>query len=131
MATAANNQLYPFSDADGKAIPLDIVLPLGALLVPVAMDAMTLVTIPAGYVTVSIFCDIDILLDFTATKVYPVAGDVTSGLIVHKDTVISALLPTTGVVRAVPLVAAQAGLLRIQQVQKWAGLGLARQLVRR
>lgn len=131
MATAAANQLYPLSSADGVAIPLDIILPLGASFYTVAADAHTVCTIPAGYTTVSIYCDIDVLLDFTNTEAFPVAGDYTSALLVHKETIISALLPSTGNVRAIPLVATESGILRIQQVQKWAGLGLAQQLVRR
>lgn len=131
MATTAGKQLYPLSSEDGKAIPLDIILPLGALLSVVGANDETLVVIPPEYQTVSIWCDIDILLDFTNTETYPILGAMDNALFVHKDTVISALLPNAGNVRAIPLVADEAGTLRIQQVQKWAGLGLARQLVNR
>jgi hypothetical protein len=131
MATSAINQLYPLSSEDGKAIPLDIVLPLGVVLKALPANVHTILAIPAAFATVSIFATVDCVIDFTGSLSFPAPELLTSALVVHRDTVISALLPNTGNVRVIPLAAAEFGVIRIQQVQKWAGIGLARQLGRR
>lgn len=132
MATAASDQLYPLSDNAGKAIPLDIIRPLGAIKWALPFNAALPITIPADFALVSMFSDVDCVLDFTGDLVYP-AADATayeSALIIPADTILTVALPSAGAAKLIPL-SADAGTVVMNCIQKWAGLGLQRQLTNR
>lgn len=131
MATAASNQLYPFSNEKGEAIPLDIVRPLGAVVVSVAANAATSFSIPTNYTEVSISSTIDVLIDFDDTATYPAVGPYNSALILRKDVIYTQQLPDVGAVKIIPINTAESGKVFINAIQKWAGIGLNRQLTRR
>lgn len=131
MATAASNQLYPLSTEKGESIPLDIVRPLGAAVVPVVANAATTFSIPTDYAEVSISSTIDVLVDFENAAIYPAAGPYDSALILRKDVIYTEQLPGTGPVKIIPINAGEAGKVLINAIQKWAGIGLNRQLTRR
>lgn len=127
---AAEDQLYPMSTEKGEPIPLDIVAPLAARVVAIAAGAHTAFTLTAGYRYASISATVDCVIDFTGTLTYPFA-DGTSALIVHAGGVHTVALPSLAALRVIPLIAAEAGILKINAIQKWAGIGLNRQLSRR
>lgn len=133
MATVAERELYVLSTSDGKSIPLDAVWPLRAIRKSFASNIHTALTIPADMELVSIRATADILVDFDNAATYPVADGsaYANALFVAAETIYTVRLPNTGAVRIVPAVAGLAGTLYIQEIQKWAALGLKRQLVNR
>lgn len=129
MATAASQSLYPSSTDDGKAIPLDVMSPRELLFVPLVANDESLVTIPANYNVVSIYSTIDAIIDFDNGLAYPpVAGELDNALFLPAGTIMTVQLPNQGAVRVVPVVADEVGYCTIQHIQKWAALGLQRQL---
>ena len=131
MATEASTQLYPFSTEKGEAIPLDVVRPLGVLVAALTANTAATVNIPATFSVVSIRSTIDAMVDFDNAAGYPLTGPYTSALILHKDVIQTIQLPDTGNVKIVPINAGEAGKVLINGIQKWAGIGLNRQLTRR
>lgn len=130
MATAASNQLYPLSSESGQAIPLDIIRPLGSIkwVLPFADDLA--ITIPASFALVSLFSNVDCILDFTGLLTYPAANatEFDSAFIISKDTILTLALPSTGAAKLIALDTGVNGLICMNCIQKWAGLGLQRQL---
>lgn len=133
MATAAERELYPLSTSDSKSIPLETIWPLRALRKSVAPDATTDLTIPAGMDLVSIRSTVDLLIDFANAATYPISDATVypNALFVAAETIYTVRLPNTGAVNIVPLLPGVSGTLYIQEIQKWAALGLQRQLVNR
>lgn len=127
---SASNELYPFSTSDGKHIPLDIILPLGARIINFTTVGTTF-SVPSSFSLLSVKCTVDAVLDFTGAGNY---GDTTwaSACILHANAVQTIKLPSDAVVASMairPLVSGS-GVLLIQNIQKWAGLALNRQLSR-
>lgn len=126
MGVAA--QMYPFSTEKGDSIPLDIILPLGALVATVVSNTTLPIVIPADYKLVSVYSEVPVAIDFSSTLGYPVTGLLDSALLVPAKHVVTAQIPSVGNARVIPLVAGSGGLFFMQNIQKWAGLGLNRQL---
>lgn len=127
---AADDQLYPLSTEKGESIPLDIVAPLAGKVLTLPANSHTALTVPASCKYASISATIDCVIDFVGTATYPFTES-TSALIIHANGVHTAVLPTIAGLRVIPLIAGESGILKINGIQKWAGLGLNRQLVRR
>jgi len=128
MATSAELQLYPLSTEDAQSIPLDIVRPKGLLYIPVAHSSSVAIDIPDEYDLVSIFATTALIIDFASAITHPVAGgSIASGIIVPEGVILTMKLPAVGNARIVTL-SAKSGWCTIQNIQKWAGLGLRRQL---
>lgn len=129
MATAASKSLYPSSTDDGKPIPLDVMSPRELLFVPLAADTESVVAIPGTYNVVSIYSTIDSIIDFDNGMAFPpVAGELDNALFLPAGTIMTVQIPNTGEVRVVPVIAGETGFCTIQNIQKWAALGLQRQL---
>lgn len=128
--TTAERELYPLSTTDSKAIPFDVVYPLSCVKWEFAVDAATPIVIPASMDIVYVFSSADVLIDYGNTLTYPAANDTefTQGFIIPSDTLMSIRLPDTGNARIIPLRPNQPGIVYMQAVQKWAALGLKRQL---
>lgn len=133
MATAAERELYPLSTSDSKSIPLEAVWPLRAIQKSVAANAVSNLTLPADLQLVSIRSTVDCLIDFANAATFP-AADATvypNALYVAAETIYTIRLPNGGPVKIVPTAAGLSGTLYIQEIQKWAALGLKRQLENR
>lgn len=131
MATdPATRQLYPLSTSDAASIPLDVASPLGLLHFAAAANSATQIVIPEEYSLVMIHATIAVVLDFTDIETYPISGAKIFGsaLYVPEDTIMTMWLPSTGLAKIIPVVADTAGSVFIQGIQKWAALGLKRQL---
>lgn len=130
MATALD-QLYPMSTEDGESIPLDIIRPLDVQVVAFAAESHTPVNFTAGQKYCSVSSTVDCVVDLTNSQTYPLASS-TSGFVVCADAVYTIQLPEAPVTaRIIPLNPAEAGSFRVTGIQKWAGIGLARQLNQR
>lgn len=131
--TAAERELYPLSTTDSKAIPLDVIYPQSCAKWTYAADVATPIIIPATFDIVFALASTDVLIDLVAAKTYPVAEDaeLTESFILPGDTMLTLRLPKSGAARIIPLQASQPGYLYMQAVQKWAALGLKRQLALR
>lgn len=133
MATSVSQELYPFSTSDSKAIPLDVILPKGCILKAIAANAAASLTIPTDYDLVFIYTSVAVLIDFENTASYPLADatEYASAIFLPEEGTMTLRLPSTGAVKIVPLLADEAGTVVIQNIQKWAALGLQRQLTTR
>ena len=127
MATAAGNQLYPLSTNDGQVIPLDIIRPLGLSVVAIPAIGAT-VTFPAAVGVCALFSTVDIVLDLTGVAT-GAEGDHANAVFVPARVMITAVFPDVLSLKALP-VSAKAGILSVQSIQKWAGIGTLNQLVR-
>lgn len=132
MATnPIKDQLYPFSTEDSKAIPLDIIRPLGVLVKSFLGAGVASVTIPAGWKTASFYSPTGCFIQFAAAVLPgPLLENVSydSTLFVPPNCVV-----TSTVIEGVATIAALnsvGGYLVVQGIQKWAGLALARQASR-
>ena len=130
MATAAESQLYPLSTDKGTTIPLDIIRPAGAIKWVVSPNTNVAITIPASYGLVSLMSTVDVVLDFSATLTYPIldGSNMPESIIILANMVMTLALPSTGPARLIPCNTAESGILYMNNFQKWAGVGLSRQL---
>lgn len=133
MATSVAQELYPFSTSDNKAIPLDVILPRECTIKAIAANTAASFTIPAGYDLVFIYTSVAVLIDFGNAASYPLADatEYASAIFLPAEGTMTVRLPSTGAVKIVPLIADEAGTVVIQNIQKWAALGLQRQLTTR
>lgn len=128
--TTAERELYPLSTTDNKPIPFDIMLPLGSITWDFAANARTLITIPGSFDLVYAFASSDVLISFASALDYPVAvnTEMPDAFILPGDSLITMRLPKSGAASIIPLRPAASGVVYMQNMQKWAALGLKRQL---
>ena len=118
-------QLYPFSTQDGKTVPLDIIKPAGLLVQSTALEVASFLMPSYSQVSV-IFSSTACLLRSEVTIPEIVSGESYPDLLfIPADIAMTvALLPdTTYYVKAIET----PGVLYIQGIERWAGLGLDRQ----
>ena len=133
MATVnpAEKELYPFSTEDSKAIPLDVIRPLGMIKVAITALANTALTIPVGWKVVSFYSNVGCFVQFASATIPtpPVANtSYADTLFVPPNCLVMATV-LEGVARVVSAEGV-AGYLIAQNIQKWAGLALRRQAVK-
>lgn len=130
MATAAELELYPSSTDDGKAIPLDVILPKELLFAAIPAAADIGIVIPSNFLLVSIMSSVDVMIDLSNEDAYPLApGVYPDGIFIAAGITYTMRLPSTGPAEVIPVATgSEAGWISIQNFQKWAGLGLRRQL---
>lgn len=129
---ASNDQRYPLSTADGKAIPLDIVKP--SALVFIAFEnssgsGSTLVTIPDRTEILSVVTDEDCLIRFGAVASIPASGVLLSNAVFVPAGMQIMLAPpanTLSVIGTGP----DTGTLAITLMDKWAQLATSLQTSR-
>lgn len=117
-------EIYPFATQDGKDIPLDIILPLAVVTIPVTAVSASLV-LAAKFNLSAIFATSHCYMDLTGVGTTPVNGTTYDNwLFIPKETVVIAVLPAATIkVRAL----GDDGVLIVQGIQKWAALNLPRQ----
>lgn len=125
----AIEQAYPFATQDGKAIPLDVIKSKGIMLLNLTSVASSF-TIPEGK-------EVAILLASTLSVIQPgntlpdalISGtEYPGGLFIPSGIAVSALL-APGAYKAKTVTGA--GTVYIQFIEKWAGLALSKQFVRK
>lgn len=130
MATSSSNQLYPFSTEDNKAIPLDIIRPLALIKKSISSAALASVTIPADWTVASFYSPSGCIIQMVDATLPAAPVDGTSYancLFIPPNCVVtSTVLP--GAAKVVGL--GSSSYVILQQVQKWAGMALQRQLGR-
>lgn len=124
---SATSQLYPFATEDGKSIPLEVIRPLGAFVLSVP-DEATFTTGP--YELVSIRSTKDAILVFNSATSIVEGVELADALVLPAETIITAAIPIDTPSK-IKLMEDGPAKLYIQYIQKWAGLGFQRQLVRR
>ena len=124
---SATSQLYPFSTEDGKSIPLEVIRPLGAFVLSVT-DEATFTTGP--YELVSIRCSKDAVLVFNSATSIAEGVDLENALVLPAETIVTAVIPVNTSSK-IKIMEEGSAKLYIQHIQKWAGLGLNRQMNRR
>lgn len=129
MALQIPSQVYPFATQDGKPIPLDIIRPAG--LIQIAFNNSSSVnftltnTYTEGIILATSAClvrqgtDIPSIIDGTFYQ---------DMFLVYTDTLITvSLLPGTIYVKGL----SGSGTLYLQLIEKWAGLALPKQFIRK
>jgi hypothetical protein len=126
---SASDQVYPFSTQDGKAIPLDIINPAGVIYQVFTNTASSLITIPGNYTVGTFKADADSIISFGADLGALVANTLHANTIFLPANVIvtSVIVPGSAYVRGLTA----SGTVYLQLIQKWAGLSLTTQLVRK
>lgn len=132
MATVnpIEKELYSLSTEDGKAIPLDVIRPLSLLITSWGIGGFSTITIPVAWKIATFFCERGCYVQFDA----PVGTTLPAENIEHLNTLIvppntlvaSTVLP--GVAKVVGYSNLVVGKLVAQQIQKWSGLALKRQI---
>lgn len=127
MATLASSQLYPFSTEDGKSIPLEVIRPLGVFVLPVTTGGHA-IALDSSFDLVSVLSTVPIIWTFNGDTI---AENVIipDALFVPADTIMTVDLPSGAAHHVKSLNGS--GYVYIQGIQKWAGLGLNRQINRR
>lgn len=125
----ALKDLYPFATQDGQAIPLDIINPAGLVFQDFILGASTEFTIPAGYEVGTFFATKDCIVSFGADLVSFDANTMhTNTLLLPAGVVVTAaFIAGPAYVRGI----AEVGTVYMQLIEKWAGLGLPQQFVRK
>lgn len=128
MTTPAN--VYPFATQDGKAIPLDILRPSGIMILTFQVATESFFIIPNGYEVGIFFSPTWVLARFGQPFTVPVLNNTlyTDALIIPSGTMTVASL-TQGPCYIKGLT--ENGTLYLQLIEKWAGLALDKQYIRK
>lgn len=126
MTTPAG--VYPFATQGGDSIPLDIIKPSGLLKKTSLASGSSSFVIPAGYSVGIFYCTEDAVVSFGADNTTLVEGTVSDEtLFLPADAfVTSAFDAGTAYVRSISV----NGILYLQLIEKWAGLGYNNQFTR-
>lgn len=121
--------IYPFATQDGQAIPLDIISPAGLIRKSFISAASSVVVLPEGYSVGVFYSSTDVLVSFGADHVTLADGAVsTDTMLVPAGTLVTAAFNSgNAYVKGL----ASSGDLYIQLIEKWAGLALNTQYVRK
>lgn len=127
MATTASDQLYPFSTEDGKSIPLEVIRPLGVFVLPVTNSGHSL-TLDSTFELISVYSTVQAIWTFSGSTIAEEAI-IEDALFLPPHVMMTAILPkdATHFIKSLD----GNGHVYIQGIQKWAGLGLNRQITRR
>jgi len=131
MATGSDssNQLYPFSTEDNKTIPLDVIRPVALFKLDISASGISSITIPSGWKVASFYSPGGCFVQFVAaTLTNPLVSNIahaTTLFIPPGCIVTSTVLEGAG--KVIPLSGSSTYLVA-QQIQKWAGVALQRQL---
>ena len=116
--------LYPFSTRDGKVIPLDIIR--SKTLIPIAVNtlATSLITLPTGSTVALIYSTVDCIIKLNSTSgtLLPIDNvPIAKGIFIPARAAIAAAVEAGS---AVAQSISKNGVLYVQVVEQWAGLGL-------
>lgn len=129
--TAIEKQLYPFATEDSKAIPLDIIRPLAMIKKSFPAAGVAALTIPVDWLVASFFSPTGCFVQFgSATLVNPPVdntGYVDTLFVPPNCVITSTVINGAATVSSFNLAA---GTLVVQQIQKWSGLALSRQVAK-
>jgi hypothetical protein len=133
MATTSGikEQLYPFATEDSKAIPLDVIRPLSLIIKSfLGTGVAAALIIPLNWKLATFFSPVGCLIEFAAeTLTNPVTDGIeyANTLFVPPNCIVTSTV-LVGVARVISIDNDTAGFVVAQQIQKWAGLALARQV---
>jgi len=127
MTAPAN--VYPFSTADGKAIPLDIIRPMG-LIIKTFTIASASFTIPTDAVVGVLYSTSPCVVRFGTDISLPVTdgAEIADAVLVPAEMAVTVAL-TAGTAYVHGLI--ESGTLYIQLIEQWAGLALSKQYSRK
>lgn len=128
MATAGR---YPLSSPDGQAIPLEVIKPLGVLVINHTTAGFTATTIPSAYIDKIFIASStqDCYISTSASPVSPTPGTVAANIIYVPATMTVAFVGNTDTLNIKSISAN--GQLILQIVDTWASLALEQQITRR
>lgn len=129
MTTQIPSQVYPFATQDGKPVPLDIIRPAGLIKIDFINSAVANFILPDTYTEGIILATSACLVRQGSTIPSIVNGTFYQDMfLVYTDTLITvSLLPGTIYVKGLT----DSGTLYLQLIERWAGLGLPKQYIRK
>ena len=132
MLTEQERQVYPLATEDKQAIPLEVIRPSGVMFVQVASSGVTDITIPAGWELAYIHSTASVYLEVGAVTLpaEPVSGTVYANAVFIPGNALVSVALESGVARFIPGDDGISAKVRISCIQKWANIGLRRQLNR-
>jgi hypothetical protein len=127
--TAIEKELYPFSTEDNNAIPLEVIRPVSSIKAAIVASGTSSVTIPVGWKVAMIYASVGCFIEFNATTL-------PNPLVTNTPYADTLFIPAGSIITSTVLegdatiVTAEgyAGFIVVQQIQKWAGIALPRQL---
>lgn len=126
---------YPLSSPEGRAIPLEIIRPYGCLTKSfTAIGSTASITIPAEISIMSVLADEDCIIQFATSSASAEAlvdGTVQANAAFVPAGIIIVLSPAQGLGTFAIRGIANSGSAKIQYIDRWAGLALASQFIRR
>lgn len=122
-------QVYPFSTQDGKAIPLDIIRPSGLLYRNFNASSEIDLIIPTGYPIAAVIANEVCLIKFNGSiGIFDENIVYTDLLLIPANTItIVSITPGTGAIKGI----INSGTAYFQLIEKWAGLALDKQFIRK
>lgn len=125
MATANR---YPLSTVDGKAIPLEVIKPLGVIRLPFTATAFNVQVLSDAYEDkiLMLSSSEDCYLDFAAAPTSPVDDVVLPSMVFVPAGVLIACVTNSVYLNVIGV--STSGILHIQLVDTWAGLALETQI---
>lgn len=129
MTIQIPSQVYPFATQDGKAIPLDIIRPAGLIQLAFNNSSVVNFTLTDTYTEGIILATSACIIRQGSTIPSIVDGTFYQDMfLVYTDTLITvSLLP--GIIYVKGLTGS--GTLYLQLIEKWAGLALPKQFIRK
>jgi len=118
----APKELYPFSTQDGRAIPVDIAMPVSLVAFSFTANTPQGIIIPAGFTTCYVFASKDCILRLNNTAL---PAGLVSGTEYDNAIFIPGNLPMTLLLapgNAQLLGGANAGTLYLNSIEQWAAL---------
>jgi len=126
---SSTTQRYPLSTPDGIAIPFDVIRPIAFIRKAFDVTVSVSVAIPADCEIISFTATEDCLVCFGGTAIIGVDGAIQADTVfVQKGTRVT-VAPTAASFTVISY--AVAGYLYCQLIDKWAGLALQTQYVKR
>lgn len=123
------NARYPLATADGQSIPNETIRPVGLYIIALSTTPTSLLTLAAGYKTITVVSTVDAVLRFGAAASIPADSTLLTNALFLPKNVIMTVSPATMSISAVAL--SGTGSLRVSMIESWAGLGLEYQYGRR
>jgi hypothetical protein len=127
--------LYPFSTSDGKAIPFDVARPSGVIVIPFTnTEGSTPISLPTDANVVSLIASEECFIKFAATSttaLLPAENTLEADMIyVHPGHITICSIPTN-VGYASVIGSSTSGTLVMQLLEKWSGIAIESQMIRR
>ena len=126
---SSTTKRYPLSTPDGKPIPLDVVKPVGLVVLPFTAVVSAAIAVPSDNEIISFYATEDCYIQFGGVAAVPASGVYTANMLLVKKSFRLTVAPPSATFTVIS--AGTNGTLQAQFIDKWASVVLATQTARR